>query len=224
MSETSSTQRQTRHLTRDLTRDFGDVELPAAGLWNIPPGWATIELSVPRLLGTTMRSMIRLKQGMIAIADDPSHSTAHLSLDARSIRTGEHAVDEFLHHAVLDVDRYSTIPVRLANVQHRSGAAWSADGWITVRGIATPVDFDITYEGLFHKGPAASFRAQATLPLSNILPPASGLRGRFFASRTLRIGIEVYAEPVRATAERTARRRLPHLAAVSSSRHAPAFG
>ena len=169
-----------------------------------------------------MRSMIRLKQGMIAIADDPSHSTAHLSLDALSIRTGEHAIDEFLHHTVLDVDRCSTIPVRLANVQHRSGAAWSADGWITVRGIATRIDFDITYEGLFQKGPAALFRARASLPLGNILPATSGRRGRFLASRTLRIGIEVYAEPVRATAERTARRRLPDLAAVSSSRRAPA--
>ncbi|HEY4609334.1 MAG TPA: YceI family protein, partial [Ilumatobacteraceae bacterium] len=213
----------TQQRTVDLTRVFGDVELPAAGLWNIPPGWATIELSVPRLLGTTMRSMIRLKQGMIAIADDPSHSTAHLSLDALSIRTGEHAVDEFLHHEVLDADRYSTIPVRIAGVRHRSGAMWSADGWVTVRGVATALDFEITYEGLFHKGPAALFRAQTSLPLGSVLPINSGLRSRFFASRTLRIAIELYAEPVRAKADHTARRRLPHLAAMSSSRHTAAY-
>jgi len=219
MRDSSSTQRQ----THDLIRAFGDVELPAAGLWNIPPGWATIQLSVPRLLGATVRSMIRLKQGMIAIADDPSHSTAHLSLDALSVRTGEEAIDEFVQRHVLDVDRYSTIPVRIASVQHRSAADWKADGWMTVRGVATPMEFDITYEGLSHNGPAAFFRAQATVPLRNILPASSGLRGRFLASRALGIAIEVYAEPVRATADRTARKRVPHLAALSSSRQAPAF-
>jgi len=203
----------------DFIRAFGDVELPAAGLWNVPPGWTNIELSVPRLLGTTMRSVVRLKQGMIAIADDPSHSTAHLSLDALSIRTGDAAIDEYLHRVVLDVDRYSTIPVRIASVQHQSERDWSADGWITVRGVATPIDFDITYEGVFNKGPAAFFRAQASVPLRNILPMNSGLRGRFFAGRTLRIAIEVYAEPVRAAAERAARARLPHVATKSSPKH-----
>jgi hypothetical protein len=178
---------------------------------------------VPRLLGTTMRSKIRLKQGMIAIADDPSHSTAHLSLDALSIRTGEEAIDEFLQRDVLDVDRYSTIPVRIASVQHISGPAWTADGWITVRGVTTPIDFDITYEGVFRRGPAAFFRAQASLPLRHILPMNSGLRGRFFAGRTLRVAMEVYAEPVRATAEQSARRRLPHMAAVSTARRTPVY-
>jgi len=219
MSEKSSVQRT----AVDLVRAFGDVELPTAGLWNVPPGWATVELSVPRLLGTTMRSMIRLKQVMIAIADDPSHSTAHLSLDALSIRTGEPAIDEFLHKEVLDVDRYSTIPVRIASVQHCGGPAWTADGWITVRGVTTPIEFDIAYEGVFHKGPAAFFRAQAGLPLRHILPTNGSLRGRFFAGRTLRIAIEIYAEPIRASADRSARRRLPHLAAVSTARRTPAF-
>jgi len=219
MSEQPSPQRT----APDLIRAFGDVEVPTAGLWNVPPGWATIELAVPRLLGTTMRSKIRLKQGMIAIADDPSHSTAHLSLDALSIRTGEEAIDEFLQRDVLDVDRYSTIPVRIASVQHISGPAWTADGWITVRGVTTPIDFDITYEGVFRKGPAAFFRAQASLPLRHILPMNSGLRGRFFAGRTLRVAMEVYAEPVRATAEQSARRRLPHMAALSTARRTPVY-
>src|ERR1043165_6422528 len=168
-----------RPATVDLIRAVGDVELPTAGLWNVPPGWATIELSVPRLLGATMRSKVRLKQGMIAIADDPSHSTAHLSLDALTIRTGEQAIDEFLHHEVLDVDSYSTIPVRIATVQHIGGAAWRADGWITIRGVTTAIDFDITYEGVFHKR-AAFFRAQTSLPLRHIMPTNGGLRGRFF--------------------------------------------
>jgi polyisoprenoid-binding protein YceI len=218
MSEHTSQQRT----ALDLIRAFGDVELPTAGLWNVPPGWATIELSVPRLLGTMMRSKVRLKQGMIAIADDPSHSTAQLSLDALSIRTGDEAIDEFLHHQVLDVDRYSTIPVRIASVQHVGGHAWTADGWITIRGVTTPIDFDVTYEGMFHKG-AAFFRARTSLPLRHILPTTGGLRGRFFASRTLRIAIEVYAEPVRAAAERSARRRLPHVAALSTSRRTPVY-
>src|SRR5436190_23402895 len=101
MSEKSNTQQH----TVDLTRVFGDVELPSACLWNIPPGWATVELSVPRLLGTTMRWMIRLKQGMIAIADDASHSTPHLSLCAPSIRTGVHSFEQLFHNELLDHDR-----------------------------------------------------------------------------------------------------------------------
>jgi len=207
----------------DLVRTVGDAEVPAAGLWNVPPGWATIKMSATRLLGATMRSSIQLKQGMIAIADNPSHSTAHLSLDPRSIRTGDEALDEYLHREVLDVDRYRTIPVHIACVQHRDGRAWSADGWMTIRGIATPLVFEVTYEGSVPNGPGASFRVHASVPLRDILPATCGLRGRFFASRTLRITMEIHAEPVAASAARMARSRLPQLAVMSSSRHTPVF-
>ena len=186
-----------RQTAADLTRRLGGVELPAAGLWNIPSGWAIIELSVPKLFGPALRSRIRLKQGMIAIADDPSHSTAHLSLDAVSVRTGNHAIDQYLHQEVLDVGKYSTLPVRIATVAHRGGSTWVADGWVTVRGVARPIELAISYEGVFRKGSVALFRAQASLPLRSLLPAEGGMRGRLLAGRTLRMDIEIHAEPVR---------------------------
>ena len=188
-----------RQTAASLIRSFGGVELPAAGLWNIPSGWASIELSVPKVFGPALRSRIRLKQGMIAIADDPTHSTANLSLDAGSVRTGNYAIDEYLREEVLDVGKYSTLPVRIATVAHCGGSSWIADGWVTVRDAARPVELAISYEGVFRQGSTALFRAQASVPLRSLLPADGGMRGRLLAGRTLRIDIEIHAEPVRAS-------------------------
>lgn len=198
MSETTNLQQA----APNLIRTFDGVELPAAGLWHIPSGWASIELSVPRGFGPALRSRIRLKQGMIAIADDPAHSTAHLSLDAASVRTGNATIDDYLHDEVLNTRKCSTIPVHVASVAYSGGSSWAADGWITVRGASTPIELAISYDGVFRRGPAALVRAQATLPLRSLLPATGGLRGRLLAARTLRIDVELHAERIRATADR----------------------
>ena len=137
----------TSHASSDLIRAVDGVQLPAPGLWNIPSGWASIGLSVPKIFGRALRTRVRLKQGMIAIADNPTHSTANLSLNAASLRTGHPARDRYLHDEVLQTDRYSTIPVRIATIEHCAGPHWKADGWITVGGISTAMELDLTYEG-----------------------------------------------------------------------------
>jgi polyisoprenoid-binding protein YceI len=182
-------------------RNVGGFELPAPGLWNIPSGWANIEVSVPRVFGSSLRMRMRLKQGMIAIADDPTHSTAQLSLDAASLQTGDSARDRYLHDEVLNTDRYATIPVRIATLEHCVGPNWKADGWITVGGVSMPIELDITYRGLLRDGAAARFSARANVPLRPVLDGSTRLRSRFLAGRHLRITIEVHAEPVRASVD-----------------------
>lgn len=182
-----------------LSRNVGGFELPKPGLWDIPSGWANIEISVPRIFGSNLRTRMRLKQGTIAIADDPTHSTAHLSLDAASLRTGDSARDRYLHDEVLNAGRYATIPVRIATLEHCFGPNWKADGWITVGGVSIPIGLHITYLGLLRHGTAAHFSARAKVPLRPILANSNGLRNRFLAGRHLRITIEVHAEPVRAS-------------------------
>lgn len=181
-------------------RNVGGFELPAPGLWDIPSGWASIEISVPRIFGSSLRTSVRLKQGTIAIADDPTHSTAQLSLDASSLRTGAGARDRYLHE-VLDTGRYTTIPVRIATLEHRAGPNWKADGWITVGAVSTPIELDITYHGLLRHGSAAHFSARANVPLRPILAGNNRVRSRFLSSRHLRIAMEVHAEPVRASVD-----------------------
>jgi polyisoprenoid-binding protein YceI len=178
-------------------RNVGGFELPAPGLWDIPSGWASIEISVPRIFGSSLRTGMRLKQGTIAIADEPTHSTAQLSLDASSLRTGDGARDRYLHE-VLDTGRYATIPVRIASLEHRVGPNWKADGWITVGEVSTPIELDITYHGLVRHGSAAHFSARANVPLRSILTGSNRVKSRFLSTRHLRIAIEVHAAPFRA--------------------------
>lgn len=186
----------------NLIRRVDGIELPIAGLWNIPTGWAGVELVVPRPLRSALRATIRLKQGMLALADDPTHSTGHFSLDATSLRTGDPVVDSYLHDDVLDIARCSTIPVHIGTVEHAGGPHWDAHGWITIRGVATPIELAIAYEGIDRPGRSARFRAATTLPLRSLLPVNHGLRGRFLAGRSVRITIDVHAEPVRPPAPR----------------------
>jgi polyisoprenoid-binding protein YceI len=195
----------------NLIRTVDGVELPAAGLWNIPSGWASIELSVPKVFGRALRTRMRLKQGMIAIADDPTHSTANLSLDATSLRTGHPARDRYLHDKVLNSDRYSTIPVRIATIEHCSGPHWKADGWITIGGVSTAMELDLTYEGSYRAGSIATFGAHGNIPLRGILAGRNELRSRLLAGRYIRISIEVHAEPVRATAILPTRAERPRI-------------
>ena len=190
----------TGHAPSDFIRTVDGVELPAPGLWNIPSGWASIELSVPKVFGRALRTRLRLKQGMIAIADDPTHSTANLSLDATSLRTGHPARDRYLHDRVLDTDRYSTIPVRIATIEHCDGPHWKADGWFTIGGVSTPMELDLTYEGSRRAGSIATFSAHGNIPLRGILAGRNELRSRMLAARHIHISVEVHAEPVRATA------------------------
>jgi polyisoprenoid-binding protein YceI len=199
----------TSHASSDLVRTVDGVELPAPGLWNIPTGWASIELSVPRLFGRALRTRARLMQGMIAIADDPTHSTADLTLDAASLRTGHPARDRYLHNEVLNTDRYSTIPVRIATIEHCDGPHWKADGWITVGGVSTAMELDLTYEGSRRSGSIATFSAHGNIPLRGILAGRNDLRSRLLAARHIQISVEVHAEPVRATAIFPARTERP---------------
>ncbi len=173
------------------------VELPEPGLWNVPAGWALIELSVPRMFRQRIDAHLRMKQGMIAIADDPNHSTANLSLDACTLGTGSPALDLYLRDHVLDIAHYSTIPVRIATVEPCGGPNWKAYGWITIRGVATPIELDVVYEGVSGPSSIAHFRAESTLVLRDILPVNHGIRGRFLAGRRVRISIEIYAESLR---------------------------
>ena len=175
------------------------LDLPAPGLWNIPTGWAMIELSVPQMLRQSMQAYVRMKQGMIAVADDPTHSTVNCSLDACSLATGNPALDLYLRERVLDIAKYSTIPVRIATVEHIDGPHWNAHGWVTIRGVSIPIELAVTYEGVLGPRSIAHFRAEGTLALRSILPVNHGLRGRFLAGRHLRISIEIYAESLRLT-------------------------
>ncbi len=187
------------------TRTVDGVELPAPGLWHIPPGSISIELSVRRMFGAVMRTHVRVKQGLIAIADDPAHSTAHVSLDAISLRTGHAKWDRFIHERLLATSSAATIPMRIGSVEHVAGALWKGRGWFMIRGTATPIELAITYDGVFRPGVAARFRATATLPLRSILPVDSGMRGRVLAGRKLRIAIDLHAEPVRGSLDSVSR-------------------
>jgi polyisoprenoid-binding protein YceI len=187
------------HTHRSQSTSVRGVNFPAPGLWNIPSGWARIELSMPRVLGSAVQTCVRLKQGMIAVADDPVRSTAHLSLDAASLRTGHPTRDRFLHEEVLDTSSHATIPVRIATVEHVGGTSWKGLGWITIRGVSAPIELEITYEGTNPASSAARFRAQTKVCLRTFFPEMQGLRGRFLAGRRLRIAVDIHAEPVRAS-------------------------
>lgn len=164
---------------RALTRTIDGVELPAAGLWNVPAGRATVTLAMPRVLDRVIGARIRVRQGTIAIADNPANSTAQFTLE---------------------VAGRAPVPVRVTKIEHRRGSMWTAVGWMTIDDVATPLDFTITYSGVHHRWPAALFRADVTLPLRHLVGGDGGWRARLLGNGAVRAAIEIHAVPMRPSA------------------------
>ncbi|MEV0389837.1 YceI family protein [Nonomuraea sp. NPDC050643] len=78
--------------------------------------------------------------------DDPSKSSARLTIQAKSIQTRNQQRDDQLRSMFLDVDAHATITFTATGVEQAGRTTFKVSGDLTIRGVTKPVtvDFELT--------------------------------------------------------------------------------
>lgn len=178
------------------THTFEDIELPAAGTWQIDPGHAEVAF-VGRHLGLTkVRGRFTGVTGSVEISNDPSSSRLAVEIDMASVSSGDQARDDHLRSEdFFDVLIHPTATFTSTHISS-AGATGTIFGELEIKGVRRPVALDVGYVG--HAvdpwgGERAVFNASATINREdwgltwNMLLEAGG----FLVSKEIRIEIEV---------------------------------
>jgi polyisoprenoid-binding protein YceI len=129
------------------TRTFAGVELPAAGVWQIDPGHAEVGF-VGRHFGLTkVRGRFTGVDGAVVIGDNPAESSVEVTIDMRSVSSGDQSRDDHLRSGdFFDVEQHPTATYRSAAVTV-NGTSGMVDGELTIKGVTRPVRLQVDYLG-----------------------------------------------------------------------------
>jgi polyisoprenoid-binding protein YceI len=129
------------------TRTTNGTQLPAAGTWQIDPGHAEVGF-VGRHFGLTkVRGRFTGVDGAVVVADDPTDSSVQVTIDMRSVSSGDQSRDDHLRSAdFFDVDQHPTATYRSSAV-HVDGTSGAIDGDLTIKGVTRPVRLRMDYLG-----------------------------------------------------------------------------
>jgi len=98
--------------------------------------------------------------------DDPSKSSAQLTIKAKSIQSSNDLRDEHLRSHFLDIANHPTITFTSTGVEQVNETSFKVTGDLTIRGVAKPVTVDFELTGA-ENDPSGNFRVgfegQATI-------------------------------------------------------------
>ncbi|MEO8697361.1 MAG: YceI family protein [Acidimicrobiales bacterium] len=170
-----------------LTRVVFGVEVPATGVWDIPPATASIHFTLRRPGARALRGHVCLADGVILIAADPRESVAAISLDASSLQASGRRRTR-LHAKWLAAHRHPTIDLLIDAVEQQTRWEWTALGRLRLRDSTTPVALCFTYDGIDDAG-GAMFRARTSLTVADL-----GLFRRWSRWFTRSLNVDVRVE------------------------------
>jgi polyisoprenoid-binding protein YceI len=177
------------------TRTVAGAELPVPGRWEIDPGHTEVAFIGRHFMLTKVRGRFTGVTGAIVVAQDPTESTAEVTIDMASVDSGSQARDDHLRSAdFFDAARHPTATFS-GHASEWQGTRGLLAGELTIRGITRPVTLQAEYLGQVADpwgGQRAVFTAEGTLnredwgltwnmPLNN---------GGLLVSREIRIEIE----------------------------------
>jgi len=122
-------------------------EVPAAGNWNIDRSHTSVEFVARHLMIAKVRGRFTDVEGTIEIGEDPEQSSAHVTIQATSISTGDEARDAHLRSPdFLDVERFPTLEFHSTTVKN-DGSQWLLAGDLTIRDVTRPVVLEVEFDG-----------------------------------------------------------------------------
>src|SRR5919205_2589951 len=120
-------------------RTYQDVTVPEVGTYAIDPAHSVVEFVVRHLGLAKVRGRFNEFEGVVHIAEDPSQSSARVTIQAASIDTRDDKRDAHLRGPdFLDAERYPTLEFRSTGAR-QEGDDWLLDGELTVKGETRPV-------------------------------------------------------------------------------------
>jgi len=117
--------------------------------WALDPHHTSVAFSAKHLGVATVRGRFALVTGEIDLdnPDDPTTGSGTITIDAKSIDTGNEMRDKHLRGAdFLDADQYPTITFAVTGVEHH-GDDFKVDGDLTIRGVTKPVSLAYEHNG-----------------------------------------------------------------------------
>ena len=129
------------------------------GDYILDPAGTRIGFVARQAIFTTVRGQFTEIAGSAHLdGDDPSKSSARLTIQAASIRTASARRDDHLRRAFLDTPDHPAITFTSTGVEQLSKTSFRLTGDLTIRGTTKPVtaDFELTGAGYDQQG---AFRA-----------------------------------------------------------------
>ncbi|MEU6104001.1 YceI family protein [Streptomyces flaveolus] len=100
-------------------------------------------------LGTRVRGQFdEFEGGAYLDGDHPSRSSVRITLQAKSIRTGNPQRDDLLRGKFLDVDDHPALAFTSTEVTQVDGTHYRVTGSLAMRGVAEPVAVDVELTGV----------------------------------------------------------------------------
>lgn len=187
----------------DLMRVVDGRLVPAAGTWELDPGFTTIEFTVRRLL-TRLHGWLSGATGTIVIDDDPLKSVVDLAIPTGTLRTSHPGTDEAVRgDEFLNVEQYPELLFRSTRVEPTESDHWAVTGDLTIRDVSRPVTLATRFIGAaqhpFGGMKKATFEAQTVIDrrefgIDGYQVPVPGSAGVVVVGNEISITLDVEAD------------------------------
>ena len=130
------------------TRTWEDLQLPAAGTFNLDAAHTRIGFVVKHMMVSKVRGHFDQFSGSVTVAENPLDSSAELSIKAESISTGVADRDGHLRSDdFLAAEKFPEITFRSTRVVGHSGDEFTVLGDLTIRDVTRQVELTVEYGG-----------------------------------------------------------------------------
>ena len=151
-----------------MSTDTSTSTLPKVGTYTIDPAHTEVGFVARHLIGTKVRGRFTEAEGTFTVAENPTESTLHATVQAATIHTNQPQRDEHLRtNDFLDVPNHPTLTLVSTGLRQVDDSNWVLTGDLTIRGVTKSVDFDLEFLG---EGPSmqegktvVAFSASATI-------------------------------------------------------------
>lgn len=131
----------------DTTRTVDGNSLPLPGTYTIDASHSHVGFSVRHMMVSKVRGSFDRFEGTVVIADDPTQSSVHVTVEVASINTNDEGRDGHLRGAdFFNTEANPTMTFASTKV-HPKGSTWLVDGDLTLNGMTQPLTLNVEFEG-----------------------------------------------------------------------------
>ena len=146
-----------------LTAAFAFQASAATTTWKIDPAHTAAQFAVKHMMISTVRGEFKGVTGTIVWDDqDVSKSTVDVTIDAKTVNTGEEKRDQDLRSAnFFEVDKYPTLTFKSKKVESAGAGKLKVTGDLTMHGVTKEVVLEVEGPSAAVKDPWGNTRSAA---------------------------------------------------------------